>query len=97
MGIALFQMAVFIDTTEAKSRDSDGDGTPDVGKFYCFTILLWVGRYQKFVDKWNWKRTLSWNEVRRETFVCIVREGSFQKPYVKSLNEVGFSIFSKYC
>merc|ERR1711963_103257 len=30
MGIALFQMAVFIDTTEAKSRDSDGDGTPDV-------------------------------------------------------------------
>ena len=45
MGIALFQMAVFIDTTEAKSRDSDGDGTPDVGKFNYFTILLWAGRY----------------------------------------------------
>ena len=36
MGIALFQMAVFIDTTEAKSRDSDGDGTPDVGKLSRF-------------------------------------------------------------
>ena len=40
MGIALFQMAAFIDTTEAKSRDSDGDGTPDVGKLDYFTILL---------------------------------------------------------
>ena len=50
MGIALFQMAVFIDTTEAKSRDSDGDGTPDVGKLDYFTILLKVGRYHNFVD-----------------------------------------------
>lgn len=61
MGIALFQMAAFIDTTEAKSRDSDGDGTPDVGKLDYFTILLWVGRYHNFVDNWKWKRTLSYN------------------------------------
>ena len=32
MGIALLQMAVFIENTEAKARDSDGDGISDVGK-----------------------------------------------------------------
>merc|ERR1712038_949568 len=30
MGIALLQMAVFIENTEAKARDSDGDGISDV-------------------------------------------------------------------
>ncbi len=29
LGIALLQVAVFIETTEAKGRDTDGDGTPD--------------------------------------------------------------------
>merc|ERR1712088_1040277 len=29
LGIALLQMSVFIEVTEAKARDSDGDGTPD--------------------------------------------------------------------
>merc|ERR1739842_135799 len=30
LGIALLQMSVFIEVTEAKARDSDGDGTPDI-------------------------------------------------------------------
>ena len=32
LGIALLQMSVFIEVTEAKARDSDGDGTPDIGR-----------------------------------------------------------------
>ena len=38
MGIALLQMAVFIENTEAKARDSDGDGISDVGKCHVFKI-----------------------------------------------------------
>ena len=42
MGIALLQMAVFIEKTEAKARDSDGDGISDVGKSnqMCFQKSL---------------------------------------------------------
>ena len=32
MGLLCLQMAVFVQVTEAKGKDSDGDGTPDVGK-----------------------------------------------------------------
>ena len=35
LGIALLQMSVFIEVTEAKARDSDGDGTPDIGRQTC--------------------------------------------------------------
>ena len=32
MGLLCLQMAVFVEVAEAKGKDSDGDGTPDVGK-----------------------------------------------------------------
>merc|ERR1712047_149131 len=30
MGLLCLQMAVFVQVTEAKGKDSDGDGTPDI-------------------------------------------------------------------
>ena len=32
LGLFCLSMAVFVDVAEASGRDSDGDGTPDVGK-----------------------------------------------------------------
>ena len=32
MGLLCLQMAVFVQVTEAKGKDSDGDGISDVGK-----------------------------------------------------------------
>ena len=33
LGLLCLQMASFVEVVEAKGRDSDGDGTPDVGKY----------------------------------------------------------------
>ena len=38
LALGLLQVAVFIETTEAKrGRDTDGDGTPDNGDYYDVT------------------------------------------------------------
>ena len=34
LGLLCLQMAVFVEVTKAAGKDSDGDGTPDVGKNY---------------------------------------------------------------
>ena len=49
MGLLCLQMAAFVQVAEAGGKDSDGDGTPDVGKLHQCQIITVVLKFLQYI------------------------------------------------